>query len=417
MLVAAKCTQCGANIQVDSTHEAGICPHCGTAFITEKAVNNYNNTYVTNNTYNTVTNINGGEVHIHGDSESADQLFQKIKDTIEGADDFSIDVFDGVTGALRKNIETFEKKFPLDARNKEIDVLIHLRQLRDACGRLEKDASERISLDTQRWQKVLDAYKRVNAEGAARYRANFLELFNHILSKMYNKPMRGEMFELKCGFYDFGKTVTNELKHRKDIAERSMEERDAPAKSSAASPQVRLSNVQWPNFFDQDFVNDLSEGKKLLSDPSLGYDGEFLLYLFECTQKALCSPYLNAIDCKEAQTALADFSSALCTALHFEDRSRASVKKVFYECRRAEYEPLWTQYVSSLVCKNTAAAERLIRRLAFVCDSGYAYTVYRENFKEGLFGKTHYKQRIPDRDAKTLCERALEKDYQTFSRK
>ena len=129
MLVAAKCTQCGANIQVDSTHEAGICPHCGTAFITEKAVNNYNNTYVTNNTYNAVTNINGGEVHIHGDSESADQLFQKIKDTIEGADDFSIDVFDGVTGALRKNIETFEKKFPLDARNKEIDVLIHLRQL------------------------------------------------------------------------------------------------------------------------------------------------------------------------------------------------------------------------------------------------------------------------------------------------
>ena len=48
MLVAAKCTQCGANIQVDSTHEAGICPHCGTAFITAKAVTNYNTTYVTN---------------------------------------------------------------------------------------------------------------------------------------------------------------------------------------------------------------------------------------------------------------------------------------------------------------------------------------------------------------------------------
>ena len=36
-LVAAKCTQCGANIEVDETKEAGICQYCGTAFITEKA--------------------------------------------------------------------------------------------------------------------------------------------------------------------------------------------------------------------------------------------------------------------------------------------------------------------------------------------------------------------------------------------
>lgn len=46
--VAAKCTECGANIEVDDTKEAGICKYCGTAFITEKAINNYN-TYVTNN--------------------------------------------------------------------------------------------------------------------------------------------------------------------------------------------------------------------------------------------------------------------------------------------------------------------------------------------------------------------------------
>ena len=39
-LIPAKCTQCGANIEVDDTHEAGICKYCGTAFITEKAINN-----------------------------------------------------------------------------------------------------------------------------------------------------------------------------------------------------------------------------------------------------------------------------------------------------------------------------------------------------------------------------------------
>lgn len=57
-LVPAICTQCGAQIEVDDTHEAGICKHCGTAFITEKAINNYN---ITNNynIQNAVINVQG----------------------------------------------------------------------------------------------------------------------------------------------------------------------------------------------------------------------------------------------------------------------------------------------------------------------------------------------------------------------
>lgn len=40
-LIAANCTNCGANIKVDDTKEAGICTFCNTAFITEKVINNY----------------------------------------------------------------------------------------------------------------------------------------------------------------------------------------------------------------------------------------------------------------------------------------------------------------------------------------------------------------------------------------
>ena len=47
-MVAAKCTQCGADIEVDETKDAGLCRHCGTAFVTHKAINNYN-TFVTKN--------------------------------------------------------------------------------------------------------------------------------------------------------------------------------------------------------------------------------------------------------------------------------------------------------------------------------------------------------------------------------
>lgn len=60
-LVQAKCTNCGANIQVDNTKDAAICPNCGTAYIVEKAINNYN----------TVNNISANVVNVYG-GNSAD---------------------------------------------------------------------------------------------------------------------------------------------------------------------------------------------------------------------------------------------------------------------------------------------------------------------------------------------------------
>ena len=45
-LVNAKCTNCGANLKIDSAKDAAICEFCGSAYIVEKAINNYN---ITNN--------------------------------------------------------------------------------------------------------------------------------------------------------------------------------------------------------------------------------------------------------------------------------------------------------------------------------------------------------------------------------
>ena len=43
-LVKAKCSECGAVLEIDKDKEAAICSHCGSAFIVEKAINNYNTT-------------------------------------------------------------------------------------------------------------------------------------------------------------------------------------------------------------------------------------------------------------------------------------------------------------------------------------------------------------------------------------
>jgi DNA-directed RNA polymerase subunit RPC12/RpoP len=40
-LVNAKCTACGANLEVDGDQDAAVCKYCSTAFIVEKAINNF----------------------------------------------------------------------------------------------------------------------------------------------------------------------------------------------------------------------------------------------------------------------------------------------------------------------------------------------------------------------------------------
>ncbi len=41
-LVPCKCTNCGSTLTVDSAKDAAICEFCGSAFVVEKAINNYN---------------------------------------------------------------------------------------------------------------------------------------------------------------------------------------------------------------------------------------------------------------------------------------------------------------------------------------------------------------------------------------
>lgn len=40
-IIAAKCTQCGANIEINEMKDIGVCPYCDMSFIIERTVNNY----------------------------------------------------------------------------------------------------------------------------------------------------------------------------------------------------------------------------------------------------------------------------------------------------------------------------------------------------------------------------------------
>ena len=77
-LVKAQCTNCGATLDVDSAHDAAVCKFCGTPFIVEKAINNYNTTNVTNiHTDNLSINANSID-----DMARAADTFMTLKDYV-----------------------------------------------------------------------------------------------------------------------------------------------------------------------------------------------------------------------------------------------------------------------------------------------------------------------------------------------
>lgn len=63
--VDAKCPNCGAVLKVDESKEAAICEHCGSAFIIEKAIQQFNITNIINN------NITAHTVNIYTESDFA----------------------------------------------------------------------------------------------------------------------------------------------------------------------------------------------------------------------------------------------------------------------------------------------------------------------------------------------------------
>ena len=57
--VPAVCTQCGAKLDVDPDKDAAVCPYCGTPFLVDKAIQNYNINYTHNDVHQDIHIQNG----------------------------------------------------------------------------------------------------------------------------------------------------------------------------------------------------------------------------------------------------------------------------------------------------------------------------------------------------------------------
>ena len=100
-LVQAKCTNCGANLEIDNSKDAAICQFCGTPFIVEKAINNYN---TTNNIKADVINVfsNAQEFVVKGGiltQYNGNSTIISIPDNVK---EVRVDAFDGCSKYIEK---------------------------------------------------------------------------------------------------------------------------------------------------------------------------------------------------------------------------------------------------------------------------------------------------------------------------
>lgn len=125
-MVAAKCTECGAPIEVNDARKEGYCPFCGTKYITQDIIQNtVNNNYVTNNIGTAV--IQGGD--------TVDAMYERFEAYIKLGDLTSADE---AVGQMRK-------KFPQKALTWYSAALYELERIENEYKRARGEVDGYVS--------------------------------------------------------------------------------------------------------------------------------------------------------------------------------------------------------------------------------------------------------------------------------
>lgn len=189
--VPAKCTQCGANIAVDDSKEAAICTACGTPFITEKAIQNFNITYNTTNVQNTNYNIEGGEVHIHREYDDAQTLIDNLKGLLIERG------YAKNSDPVQKNFATLEEKFPTDYRTDEARWLVKSDQRALARVRtFDRDFFERY-MDRIDSPAVLYELRLDEPKLGEIYQKKYVDQANEEARTLFHREFTGDMHDVK----------------------------------------------------------------------------------------------------------------------------------------------------------------------------------------------------------------------------
>lgn len=138
-LVAAQCTNCGAALQVDDTKEAAVCQYCGTPFIVEKAIHNYeiNNQYKIENANIILQDENSVEKRMDAAKQYLEQLqeYEKAYQIYSEIESLAPANFNMWYGKICSKTHNFNIEATTDIIVKEPDAFQSLQRDFDNAGR------------------------------------------------------------------------------------------------------------------------------------------------------------------------------------------------------------------------------------------------------------------------------------------
>lgn len=221
------CTQCGAQLEVDNTQEAAVCKFCGTPFVVEKAINQYN-TNITNNFANATVNVQGLDINNLLELAQFSYESKNYSSTLESCDKvLSVDA---------KNYKAWELKAKcfgwIDSsitKPKCIEAVQMAKKAIEFAPPIEKqniagDLQTEVCLQTL---GLINMYSNLNSMGQTMYntifasfvntyiealkfpyvKANVLSINAEIIIKKLAKPSSGSYSEIL--FYEYIKTAQN----------------------------------------------------------------------------------------------------------------------------------------------------------------------------------------------------------------
>lgn len=118
-IVDAKCTSCGATLEVDGSENIAICPYCDSTYVVEQAVNNYN--------INTNGNLNIGNATINIPGVNTENLLMRARSFEE-------------EGELESALEYYDRVLDVDFSNEEA---------REGISRVKAEMENYVYYETQ----------------------------------------------------------------------------------------------------------------------------------------------------------------------------------------------------------------------------------------------------------------------------
>lgn len=168
-LVPAKCTGCGAALEVDDREKAAICPFCNNAYIVEQAINNYN--------IKMNGSLNVGTATINVNSINVDNLLLRAKDF-------------AAKGNFESSLNYFNQVLDIDfSRQEAHDGIAMTKYAIDNYAYFSSDANQGFSAGTLQLKKNRLIYLSKNGKEKVYYLNQITKLTRHVANIQFEYPM------------------------------------------------------------------------------------------------------------------------------------------------------------------------------------------------------------------------------------